>query len=256
MLTANDSSKVVSWCAVVLMLLAFGCSPAPAPAPAPQSGDVEQIPAGSEYSGFLGDYSQLSPNPEVEGAYTYVNDEEMNDLHTYVNMIIEPVKIYIASDTDPNTVPDAGRQAAARYFEHAIRNELIDAYRMVDEPGPATLRLRSAIVGVDSAGKAEPGEVPEGVEALDQAIDISSVIIELELVDSETGERIAAAVDKANLGEGAKLEYSRVTKVEKAAAAKEAFDSWAARIRDFLDAAHELKGEDAKKADEAYQPYR
>jgi uncharacterized protein DUF3313 len=254
MLTANNSSKVISWCAVALMVLALGCSQAPAPAT--DSGDVQQIPAGSEYSGFLGDYDQLSPDEEVEGAYSYVNDEEMKDLHMYVNMIVEPVKIYIASDTDPNTIPDAGRQAAARYFEHALRYELIDAFRMVEEPGPATLRLRAAIVGVDSAGAAEPGEMPEGVEALEQAIDISSVIIEVELVDSETGERIAAAVDKEDLGEGARLDTSRVAKVEKAADAKAAFDMWAARIRDFLDAAHELKGEDAELADEAYQPYR
>ncbi len=254
MLTANNSSKAVSWCAVALMLLALGCSQAPAPDT--DSGDVEQIPAGSEYSGFLGDYSQFVPSEEVEGAYTYVNDAEMKDLHLYVNMIIDPVKVYIASDTDPNMIPDAGRQAAARYFEHALRYELIDAFRMVEDSGPATLRLRAAIVGVDSAGAAEAGEMPEGVEALDQAIDISSVIIEVELVDSETGERIAAAVDKADLGEGARMDHSRVTNVEKAADAKEAFDSWAARLRDFLDEAHELKGEDAEMADEAYQPYR
>ena len=98
-------------------------------------------------------------------------------------------------------------------------------------------------------------KAPKSTRAGRGAIDISSVIIEVELVDSVTGERIAAAVDKADLGEGARMDHTRVAKVEKARDAKEAFDNWASRIREFLDSAHELKGEDAERADEAYEPY-
>jgi hypothetical protein len=42
---------------------------------------------------------------------------------------------------------------------------------------------------------------------------------------------------------------------EKYARAKEAFDGWAARVRQFLDASEELKGDDARRADESYRPY-
>jgi len=42
---------------------------------------------------------------------------------------------------------------------------------------------------------------------------------------------------------------------EKFAAAREAFDEWAGRLRTFLDSAHELKGEDLERAEKSYKPY-
>ena len=77
----------------------------------------------------------------------------------------------------------------------------------------------------------------------------------MELVDSKTGERIAAMVDRTNLGEGAEVGAANFSRVEKFAAAREAFDEWASRVRMFLDSEHELKGEDAKRADSSYRPY-
>ena len=77
----------------------------------------------------------------------------------------------------------------------------------------------------------------------------------MELVDSETGERIAAVVDRTNLGAGAEVGAENFSRLEKFAAAREAFDEWASRLRLFLDSAHELSGEDAARADKAYKPY-
>jgi hypothetical protein len=77
----------------------------------------------------------------------------------------------------------------------------------------------------------------------------------MELVDSQTGDRIAAAVDKTNLGAGAEIGAVNFSRDEKFAAAKEAFDEWAGRLRAFLDSAHELKGEDLDRAEKSYKPY-
>jgi hypothetical protein len=87
------------------------------------------------------------------------------------------------------------------------------------------------------------------------ALNIGKVGVEMELVDSETGERIAAAVDRANLGAGAEVGDGNLSRDEKAAAARDAFDEWAGRLRAFLDSAHELKGEDVERADKSYKPY-
>jgi hypothetical protein len=77
----------------------------------------------------------------------------------------------------------------------------------------------------------------------------------MELVDSVTGERIAAMVDKAALGAGAEVGAQQFSRVAKFAAAREAFDEWASRVRQFLDSSMELTGEDAERADKAYRPY-
>jgi hypothetical protein len=130
------------------------------------------------------------------------------------------------------------------------------AFPIADQPGPLVLRLRSAIIGVDVGGEipaADRSSDPE--DALDRGVNIGKVGVEMELIDSETGEQIAAMVDRENLGEGAEIGAVHFSRQEKYAAAREAFDGWAHRVRDFLDSAHELSGDDAKRADQSYRPY-
>ncbi len=95
----------------------------------------------------------------------------------------------------------------------------------------------------------------DAANPLQRAIVIDEVGVELELVDSETGERIAAAVDKTNLGAGAAVGAENFSRMERFNEAKEAFDGWAERVRDFLDSEHQLSGEDAERASQSYRPY-
>jgi Protein of unknown function (DUF3313) len=90
---------------------------------------------------------------------------------------------------------------------------------------------------------------------LERAIVLEKVSVEMELVDSETGERIAAAVDKATLGAGAEVGSENFSRLERFNEAKSAFDQWAGRVREFLDSEHELSGEDADRALQSYRPY-
>jgi len=77
--------------------------------------------------------------------------------------------------------------------------------------------------------------------------------VEMELVDSETGEQIAAAVDKRNLGEGAVVGSVNFSRDQKFRAAKQALDGWAARLREYLDSEHELSPEDVARAERISQ---
>ena len=99
------------------------------------------------------------------------------------------------------------------------------------------------------------GDLPADVGPFDRVLNIGKLRVEMELVDSETGERIAAMVDRANLGAGAEVGAEYFSRLERFAAAKEAFDEWASRVREFLDSAHELTGADAERANKAYKPY-
>ena len=99
------------------------------------------------------------------------------------------------------------------------------------------------------------GDAPADAKPFERALNIGKVGVEMELVDSKTGERIAAMVDRTNLGAGAEVGAANFSRVQKFAAAREAFDEWASRVRTFLDSEHELKGEDAQRADKSYQPY-
>ncbi len=242
-----ETGVVAALIALLLATLA-GCSRKPEPV------GLKKMPAGAQFAGFLSNYDNLKPNPAFENTLTYVKDDDAKNVHKYFAMIVEPVQIYVATNADISKMPDRGRTALAAYFQNAITRVVSDAFPVVQEPGPLVLRLRGALIGVDLAAERAPGEQAGG-DALERGIDIGKVGVEMEMVDSVTGEQIVAAVDRQNLGAGAVVGSETFTRDEKFAAAKEAFDGWAARLRDFLDSAHELSKSDAARADSSYRPY-
>jgi hypothetical protein len=247
--------KTVASCLVLAFLIvAAGCSQATKPAATKPA--VRKIPAGQEFSGFLGNYSALKPNPRLEGnALTYASADAQKNLRSYFAIVIDPIEVYVATDVDEGKVSEAGRKTLTTYFEHALNRAVSDAFPVVETPGVLTLRLRAALVGVDIGGAVAAKDYPPDVKPFERALNIGKLGVEMELVDSETGERIAAMVDKTQLGAGAEVGAEGFSRLEKFAAAREALDEWASRVRAFLDSAHELTGEDAARADRAYQPY-
>jgi hypothetical protein len=236
--------------ALLLALLTTACT-------RPSETGVKKITAGQEYAGFLKDYSKLTTNPNLEGdVKTYAKADAQKNLHRYIAIIVDPVEIYLASDADDTRIPEKTRAAVANYFRAALTQAVSDAFPAVDSPGPLVLRLRAAVIGVDAGGTVAPADRPahEG-DVIEQAANINKVGVEIELIDSETGEQIAAMVDREPLGVGAQVSAANIARHEKSVAARAAFDEWASRVRMFLNRAHELTGEDAARADRSYQPY-
>jgi hypothetical protein len=233
---------------VLLLVAACACSRQP------EVAAVRQMPRGKEFSGFLHDYSKLKPNPKFENTLSFVNNDPAKNIHRYVAVIVEPVEVYVATDADPKAIPDRGRAALAEYFQVAITRAVGEAFPVLTEAGPLVLRLRCAIIGID-VGPANSPDQKTNDGALERAVNIGKVGVEMELVDSETGEQIAAVVDRKNLGDGAMVGSVNFSREEKFRSATEAFDGWAARLREFLDSAHELSAEDSARADQSYHPY-
>ena len=252
--------KIAQGClAVTFLTLMLGCSTAPKSADTTTPSEppsVKKIPAGQEFSGFLKNYEQLKPNENLGGnALTYAGTDARNNLRSYFAIVVDPIEVYVATDTDASKVDEDARATLTNYFHHALLAAVSDAFPPVDKPGPLTLRLRAALVGVDVGGQVAAADVKDA-QPLKQAMNIGKVQVEMELVDSMTGERIAAMVDRSNLGAGAEVGAKEFSRVEKFAAAREAFDEWASRVREFLDSAHELTGADAERADKSYRPYQ
>ncbi len=233
---------------IALLLTIAGCTKKAEPA------GLKKLAPGADNAGFLSSYANLKPNPRFENTLSFVKNDDAKNIHKYFAVIIEPVQIYLATNADVSKMPDRGRTAMAAYFQHAITQAVSDSFPVVQEPGPLVLRLRTALIGVD-VGAEIPADQKGGAEAIERAVDIGKVGVEMEMVDSVTGEQIAAAVDRQNLGAGAVVGSETFSRDEKFAAAKEAFDGWAQRLMDFLDSANELSAEDAQRADESYRPY-
>ncbi|MBI4889033.1 MAG: DUF3313 domain-containing protein [Acidobacteria bacterium] len=233
--------------AIVVTICTSACSKSAEPA----KGFTVLKAQSKDQSGFLKNYAALKADQRLEGeVLTYVNTDLTKNLHGYIGVVVDPVQIYVATEADPSTISAPNAERASLYFRSALISAVQDAFPVVEAPGPLVLRLRAAIVGVDAGGDipAEDGKSPG------KAVNISKAIVELELVDSVTGEVIAAALDKEAAGAG-EIGVVQLSREERFQLAKVAMDSWAKRVRAFLNAAHELSPEDAAKADEAYKPY-
>jgi len=211
------------------------------------------MPPGQEFAGFLSTYANLKPDPNLEDTKSYVCKDPAKNVHRYVAMIVDSPVVYASTSAPDSAIPERGVAALKEYFQDAITNAVDDAFPIIQSSGPLVLRLRSAIVGID-VGQPVPAGQTRG-DMLERPLNIGKVGVEMELVDSETGEQIAAAVDRDNLGEGAVIGSASFTHEEKFRAATQAFDGWAARLRQFLDSAHELSEEDIEHVEQTNFPY-
>ena len=159
-----------------------------------------------EESGFLSDYSQLSAGGEDRAVFLYVNPK--TNFKQYDKIIFDRFSVVIK------------------------RME-----KVVDQPCPGVLRARFAITDVkpskpvaNTLSTVLPvGWVVSGATKVvsDENVGTGQAAAEMELLDSMSGERLAAAVDRR---QGGKKAFSG-----KWSDAQGAFDYWAKTFRQRLD---------------------
>jgi Protein of unknown function (DUF3313) len=131
------------------------------------------------HSGFLSDYSKLSPVEGREGTQRYIN--RAANLRQYSKLYIDPVQIFVNTDAHKGVQPDAMKRITDSFYK-AFSDAVTPGYRIVSAPGSDVLRVRLAITGVQAispplgvtdfipikaiynAGRAAAGEAPRLVE--------------------------------------------------------------------------------------------
>jgi len=155
-------------------------------------------------AGFLSDYSILRKGGEGEASLVYWNRNV--DLSTYDKMMIDPVTIWLAPDSDLKKVSPKERSKLADEFHSALVEELGKQFELVDEAGPGTMRLR---VGLTDAEKSSPTldtistyipqvRLIQSITSIasDTAGFVGEASTEAELRDASTGTLLAAGVDR------------------------------------------------------------
>jgi hypothetical protein len=165
--------------------------------------------AGLRYADFLSDYSRLVRISDTSSRYINPNI----DMRVYRKFIVDPVKVLFdyGTDSDVKTWDDIGT------LRTYMRNVIVDAipdYVEAVAPGPGVARVRAAMTNVKKAS----------------AFSMSSVSVEIEFIDSQTGEQIAALVETQRKG-GALGEYYDWEN------AKKIMDEWGVRLRERYNAA-------------------
>jgi len=158
-----------------------------------------------DFSGFLGDYSQLKPGAEGQANFLYV--DKSADWKNYTKIYIKPIELWQSADPASNlgSLALEDQQMLVSYLHTSLANTLGKDFTLVGQAGPGVLVIHGAIT---DAGKSKAvmnvisSVVPvsmvlsAGKTALTgKGSGVGSVSIEVEFCDGQTGQRVAAIVD-------------------------------------------------------------
>jgi len=168
---------------------------------------VSASAADGESSGFLGDYSKLAKEKDATGeeVLRYVNPSLKPG--AYQKVLIDAVQFYPAPQPSPQ-VDEHTLNDIRNYMDKSLRDKLGSKLALASEPGPGVVRMRPAITAVSSKHQGlKPYEIlPVGFiisRGIVGKAKEATIQLEIEAVDSMSGERLGAVVRK---GVGAKLE--------------------------------------------------
>ena len=162
-------------------------------------------PAQAAESGFLGDYSALKEVKDAAGdtVMRYVSPKFKPG--AYQAVMIDPPQYYPAPKPTEQVTSSTLTEISA-YLDKGLREKLGEKVTVVSEPGPGVLRIRPAITAVapQTVGLKPYQVIPIAfiVTSVKGRGKEAAISVEIEAVDSVTGERVGASVRN---GVGAKL---------------------------------------------------
>jgi hypothetical protein len=189
-------------------------------------------------SGFLKDYSQLHPGDKDQALLVYFNPNAR--WSRYNKVMLEPVTVGLGPD---DKLSEEDQQMLTSYYYHALERDLSKDFTLVHQPGPDVMTLRVALSDATTATpvlRTISVIVPQA-RLLNSVANLAtgsyafvgSAQSEGEVLDSTTGERLAAAVDRRSGGLSVKN-----ADVWQWGDAENAMDYWAQRTADRLTELH------------------
>jgi hypothetical protein len=192
-------------------------------------------------SGFLSDYSGMKPGPK--GGADWVYFKEGVDFAKYKKVMVDQVTFFLKGDAKYKGIQPEDIKELTDAFNNAVRENIGKYHELTDQPGPDVVRIRIAITdlvpgnpGTSAVSTVLP--IGLGVSMIKKAVTgkhtgVGETSMEMEVIDSLTNERIAAAIDEYSGG--------KLSGLKKWGSAEEAFKFWTERIRTRLDEYHGKK---------------
>jgi hypothetical protein len=180
----------------------------------------------SRLTGFLSDYSHLKPSKatQLSGSFSYRSPTKKIGLYKVI--LLEPVIVKLKHPDAVNPEQLAEVNLLAGRLESAIREAFGDTVMTTDTPSYGVMRLRIALTDT------QPNSPMLGrFRTWDENHPgFGAAAIEAELLDSMSGEQLAAEID----WRGGKMK-NLVGYFNQLEEAEEALDEWANLLRDAID---------------------
>lgn len=156
-----------------------------------------------ETTDFLDDYSILDENSDNDALLSYW--KEGIYWTKYSKAIIEPVIIRKTPDSELNNITHAENSRLKELFEYRIRQALKKDFKLVNKPGPDTLRIELAITDAETSmplldqfttlyPSARTLSLLKRLTLGSESF-VGKASIERKITDSETGELLMASAD-------------------------------------------------------------
>jgi hypothetical protein len=161
-----EKTKLLMVVVISLALAAGGCAPK------------------AQETGFLSTYKNLEPVSDNLMRYIGPN------VGQYSKFILDPITVKFYNPEAEENVSPEDIKHLEEYFYTQIVNGKPEQYQFVTEPGPGVARMRVAITDLKKSSPAL-NVIPTTKLT---GIGLGAVSAEMELVDSQTGVQLAAAV--------------------------------------------------------------
>lgn len=203
-----------------------------------------------EYSGFLGDYSQLQSRADSEMIYNYVYEKPNTDLASYNKFLIDAVTVFPSKDANFKGINANDLALLQKHFHDALAKALTEnnGYQVVEEAGPGVIRIRAAftdLVPVSPVMNTATTVIPQarllsGVisAATGSNLYVGQVGVEAEFLDAQTNERVAAVASKQAGKKYVPFTDKKFDPTSTWGQVEQAMDYWAKKLRKRVDALH------------------
>jgi len=160
-------------------------------------GMQQVVAAGSE---FIENLPQLTPDPDRAGAMIWQKPDV--DRASYTRVMIEPITLFISPESEYKGLNADELKALADKFREVLTKSLEPEIPVVNQSGAGVLYVRAALTNVKVAKKKRGllGYTPVGFvvsTATGPTILLKDAALEIETLDSVSGERLGVLVDKA-----------------------------------------------------------
>lgn len=170
-------------------------------------------------SPFIDDMPPLVADPDRAGAMIW--QKPGLDRAAYTRVMIEPITLFVSSDSEYQGLNADDLKALADGFHEAIIRTLEPDIPVVSQKGEGVLYLRVALSEVKVAKKKRGllGYTPIGLVAraakeavAGPGVSLRDAVLEIEMLDSVSGERLGVLVDKAPKGSAEDVSWEAIGK--------------------------------------------
>ncbi|MBT7443287.1 MAG: DUF3313 domain-containing protein, partial [Methylococcales bacterium] len=170
------------------------------------------------HTGFLSNYDKLSP--KNSHSFFYFNQTD----HWPQKIYFEPITVLTSKNSQ--TIPKKYIKMLASYFEYAMREAVEKNIIILEQPTPDCIHVRTAIADLESAN---PVKNFFSRRFMLVPIDFGTAAIEGELINTQTGEQLAAIIDH-QVGSVFSSPFHHAEWGD----VMQAFDSWAKQLNKLL----------------------